>query len=84
MDVTPGVLNDGGADTGHTIVIATQSPDAALAYLAQAPIGRYVVVAAAGQLPAGIELGGLAVLDQEPLPEALVAELTTAFLLSGT
>lgn len=84
MDVTPGVLNDGGADTGPAIVIATRRPGAALAYLAQAPIGRYVVVDAAGQLPEGVELGGLAILDLEPLPGVLVEELTAAFLLSGT
>lgn len=71
MDITPGKLNDGGADTGPPVAIVTADPARAAAYLAQAPIGLYVVVREVEDVPKGLALGGAALLDQEPLADEL-------------
>jgi hypothetical protein len=80
MDVTPGKLNDGGADTGPPIAVVTADPARAAAYLAQAPIGQYVVVQDVADVPGELALGGIALLDGTPLEPALLKALEQAVL----
>lgn len=82
MDITRGKIHDGGTDAGAPIAVVTRHDEAALAYLTAAPaVGRYVVVSELADLPEGVALGGIAILDREPLDPALRDALTAACLL---
>lgn len=80
MDVSPGVLHDGGADTGAPIAVVSTSGQRVADYLAAAPIGQYVVVRLVEHIPTGMQLGGVAMLDREPVSDELAAALVTACL----
>lgn len=84
VDVTPGLVQSGGRDSDGAVAVVTKHLEKARSYLTDAaPVGRYVVVRVADDLPDGLELGGLALLDGEPLEPGLVAKLSAALGLGS-
>jgi hypothetical protein len=63
------------------IGIVSRDPDRVLAYLDALPVGPYVVIRDVADVPA--ELGGLALLDDEPVPLDLAEALSRALLNEG-
>jgi hypothetical protein len=83
VNLEPGVVHDGGADTGLPIAIVTSSAERAAAYLDAASIGAYVIVHEHRHLPHGVRLGGLAMLDRKSVPEELAKALVKACFTGG-